>query len=610
MAADAFAGDGPGALAAAVVAGSLTLEQALTTAGPAAAFGNEVIVRQGRDLAALAEATGCGLAVEAETLWESLAEVFAAGHRVAWAAVHAVALPWLDLPGYPFNEARHWLPEAAPEETPADALWPDLDAALAGMAVDERSARLLRGQLDGVAKTLRGVVDQQLAHLRTVAATPEAEVAAWQAVVLPPHAAEGTIAARWPGLAGETAQGRGAQRVLVARDGQDAAAILTDDRRRRRHLWQGDRPAEAPPVALLLPGMGEQYPNMARGLHDRFPVIGDALDDCRDRLRPHLGADLYDRLFPSREERPAKLDLRALMRGGAGPGAPLDDIRFAHAAIFAVEYAVVQGLLDWGLRPAAMLGYSLGEYVAACVAGVMTLDDALALVVERARLIEAQPEGLMLAVPLAAAAIEPRLPEGAVVAIAATSRLTSVAGTPEAIAALEETLRAEDVSARRVSARRAFHTPFIGGMAEAYRALLATVTLRAPRLPYVSNVTGDWVREAEATDPEFWVRHSIGRVRFAEGLDTLFTAGHRVLVESGPGQSLTSFVHQHDGAAVAGGGKVLAVPAMRGALDTQEDPAALLTAAARLWLAGVDLDWRDRVGQGQNKGETMREDVA
>lgn len=602
--AETFAGDGLGALAAGVAAGALTLEQAL------AAADSDASPDLGREVRRRGESAPGEMTVEADgagDVWGAVADVFVAGHRLRWRAVHGLTLPWVDLPGYPFSDTRHWLPDA-PVEVPPEAAspWPGLDEALAGMAVDDRSARLLRGQLDGVTKTLRGVVDQQLAHLRLVASVPAApEVAPWQAVALPDGLADADVAARWPSLAAAVPTGQGAQRVLVARDGADAVDILADDGRRRRHLWQAERPAEPPAVALLLPGLGEQYGNMARGLHERFPVVRDALDDCFDRLRPLLGEDLRARLFTDQaaEAAPKKLDLRAMMRGGAAASGPLDETRFAHTAIFAVEYAVAQALLDWGLRPDAILGYSLGEYVAACLAGVMDLDAALGLVVERARLIEGEPEGAMLAVPLGAAEVEPRLPEGAAVAIAATSRLTSVAGTPEAIAALEASLRADGVMARRVSARRAFHTPLIGGMAEAYRAAVAGVTLRAPRLRYVSTVTGTWVRDEEATDPDFWVRHSIGRVRFANGLDTLLAAGHRVFVEAGPGQSLTSFIHQHDGPPTEG--RVLAVPAMRGAADAQEDPAVLLTAAARLWLAGVPLDWRD-----DRQGEGMQEDVA
>ncbi|MCP4663549.1 MAG: amino acid adenylation domain-containing protein, partial [bacterium] len=387
------------------------------------------------------------------------------------------------------------------------------------------------------------------------------------------------------------------RRIVVCRDHEDAVRALRGEQSGRQLSMTAPAARE---VAFLLPGIGEHYPGMGAGLYAHEAVFRDQIGRCAELARPHLGRDLRRLLFPEgSHDRPAGdgLDLRAMLgrsRAGGDVGSDeLERTRFLHPAVFALEYALAKLWMSWGVRPAAILGHSLGEYVAACLAGVLPLADALELVCERARLIDELPGGAMLAVTLPEEQVRRYLGAylGAGVSLSAVNspEVSVVAGESDAIAALTEKLEADGVVCRRLAAGHAFHSTMMEPVATELADRFRARRLHAPEIPFLSNVTGDWITAAEATDPDYWARHLCHTVRFADGLTRLLgDAVEPVLLEVGPGHGLGTMALQHPAAAAA---ERVVVATLPGRFERWDDQAFLLSALGRLWLAGAAVDW-------------------
>ncbi len=379
------------------------------------------------------------------------------------------------------------------------------------------------------------------------------------------------------------------RRAVLAATREEAAAALRE--RDPQRAWTAARETAAGrrSVAFLLPGVGDQYPGLARGLYRDEPVFRQEIDRCAELLFPHLGLDLREALFVAEET----VDLRALLGRGRERETParalLRETRIAQPAMFAVGYALARLWMSWGVRPAALLGYSLGEYTAACLAGVMELPGALALVARRARLLGELAPGALLAVPLSEEETRARLTPDLSLAAVNAPAVSVVAGPPEAVAGLERRLAEEGVPCRRLQADQAFHSWMMQPAAEELRELLRSIPLAPPRIPYLSNVTGTWISAAQATDPEYWVRHLVSPVRFADGVAELWREPGRVLLEMGPGQTLGSLALQQVVGEEAADRSVLS--SLRHELDRQPDQRFLLQTLGRLWLSGVEVDW-------------------
>ncbi|MFB8237881.1 type I polyketide synthase [Kitasatospora purpeofusca] len=330
-------------------------------------------------------------------------------------------------------------------------------------------------------------------------------------------------------------------------------------------------------LVFMFSGQGAQHVGMGAGLYRTEPVYREAFDSCADLLRPTLGRDLRDLVLGD-----------SATGAGADPAdaEPLRRTEFAQPALFAVEYALARLWESWGVRPAAMIGHSVGEYVAACLAGTMRLRDALRLVALRGRLMQALPPGRMLSVALPAEEAERFT--GSEVAIAASNApsLTVLSGPAEALDAVERTLAAEGVAVRPLHTSHAFHSPAMDPVLADFRALVAAVPLAEPDLPFVSNLSGTWITGEQATSPDYWVQHLRGRVRFGEGLATLAEAGPLALVEVGPGTALTTLARQHP--ELAGNLVVNSLPAPGRAGPADR---TVTEALARLWLTGTEPDW-------------------
>jgi acyl transferase domain-containing protein/acyl carrier protein len=363
------------------------------------------------------------------------------------------------------------------------------------------------------------------------------------------------------------------RRAVVCRSTDDALSALekTDARR----VNTSERTTASRPIAFMFPGQGAQHVRMARDVYLAEPFFRQQLDRCCELLRPQLGLDLRDVMFAD--------DKR-----GSEAAAELQQTRLAQPALFVVEYALARLWMEWGLSPKAMIGHSIGEYVAATLAGVMSLEDALSLVAARGRLMQRMPAGAMLAVPLAAREVERLL--GPDIALAAVNNpsLCVVSGPSEAVAQLEIKLSAEGLACRRLQTSHAFHSQMMEPMLEEFAAEVKRVALHPPRVSYVSNLTGEWITAQDATDPRYWVEHLRRTVRFSESLERLFTNPDWLLLEVGPGQTLSSLARQHSSKPPEQ--SVLASLTHRD--DEQSDARYMLNTLGRLWLAGAQVNWQ------------------
>jgi phthiocerol/phenolphthiocerol synthesis type-I polyketide synthase E len=376
------------------------------------------------------------------------------------------------------------------------------------------------------------------------------------------------------------------RRALVCRKARDAREALAG----RDRLLDGDAIAGRP-VAFLFPGLGDHYPGMARGLYETEAVFREVMDRGAAILGrgPHPPAPSPAPPFTPSPGEGEGTDLRRMLGRSTQAANTAQD----QPAVFLVEMALARLWESWGVRPSAALGYSLGEYSAACFAGVFSFEDGLRLVAERARILDALPPGAMLAVPLPEDRLD--LVDGVAVAAVNAPDLCVVAGPVEAVDALTQRLATDGVACRRLPTSHAFHSPCMAPAAEDLRRLLKTIELRPPTIPWVSNVTGTWITGADATDPEYWVRHLLGTVRFAEGLRTLCHEPAPVLLEVGPGHGLSTLALQQSA------GNRIAIPTLRPVYDPKPDDEFLAGALARLWLSGAEIDWH-----GVHAGERLR----
>ncbi|MET9225463.1 beta-ketoacyl synthase N-terminal-like domain-containing protein [Lentzea sp. NPDC003310] len=343
-----------------------------------------------------------------------------------------------------------------------------------------------------------------------------------------------------------TATGRA---TITAAAGLTTSATTAPTNTSLAEVWTGS--GDRRDVVFLFPGQGSQYAGMAAHLTAEEPVFKAALDECAALLPFDLHEVLADTDRLTRTE-------------------------FTQPALFAVEYSLAKLWEHWGVRPSAMLGHSVGEYVAACLAGVFSLPDALELVTARGALMSALPGGAMLSVPLGADQLD--LPADVSLAASNAPNLSTVAGTFEAIERFEQT-----VAGRRLHTSHAFHSAMIDPILDEFTALVERIGPRTPRIPFISNVSGTWITTEEATDPRYWARHARAAVRFSEGLTTLVAEPVTVL-EVGPGNVLTTLARQHD---LKGGA---AFGSLRHPREDKHDLDTMLAAAGRMWIAGVPVD--------------------
>lgn len=330
---------------------------------------------------------------------------------------------------------------------------------------------------------------------------------------------------------------------------------------------------ESPSCVFLFPGQGAQYLAMASELYQHIEEFRTCVDRCCELLQPVLGFDLRSIIYPSPDQQEqAQLQIR--------------QTAIAQPALFVIEYALAQLWMSWGIHPTAMIGHSLGEYVAACLAEVLSLEDALWLVAQRGKIMQQLSAGAMVSVPLSEemvfALMDPQLSIAAVNA----PRQCVVAGEYEAIERWERQLHERGIETRRLFTSHAFHSNLVDSVLSKFREALTQVAFHSPKIPYISNVSGTWITEKQARDPDYWLAHARHTVRFADGIREISQGKDSLWLEVGPGHTLTSFVQQQVS-------KELQPELYRSLPEAGAHPevAHALQTLGRLWSRGAPVQW-------------------
>ncbi|HTQ19746.1 beta-ketoacyl synthase N-terminal-like domain-containing protein [Mycobacterium sp.] len=324
-------------------------------------------------------------------------------------------------------------------------------------------------------------------------------------------------------------------------------------------------------IVFLFPGQGAQHVGMAKGLYDTEPVFAEHFDACAAGFREAMGGDLQNEIF-------------------SGTATDLERIDRSQPALFTVEYALAKLVDSYGVRAGAYIGYSTGEYIAATLAGVFDLEMAIKTVSLRARLMHESPPGAMVAVAVGPDDIAQYLSGGVELSAVNDPGNCVVAGPKDEIRAFTQRLNEAGIPVRRVRATHAFHTSSMDPMLPDFQEFMSRQQLGAPRIPLLSNLTGTWLSEQQVTDPATWTRQISSTIRFADELDVALSEPGRILVEVGPGGSLTGSAIRHP--KWSNGHR--SVRLMRHPIQNADDRDTFLRALGELWSAGVDVDWTPR----------------
>jgi acyl transferase domain-containing protein/thioesterase domain-containing protein len=440
----------------------------------------------------------------------------------------------------------HVVLEKAPARAPSEPSdWP-----FQLITVSARSKAALEGNAENLAAHLRANPDQDLADIA------------------------------WTLQAGR--HGFDRRRVVVAASHAEAAEALEQNDPRR--VFTHTR-LDNPEFTFMFPGGGAQYAGMARDLYETEPVFADWMDKGLEILQPLLDFDIRALWLPDPGQEDAAEDrLRT-------PSVQLP-------LIMIVEYALAQLWMSWGVVPKALIGHSMGENTGACLAGVMRFADCIGLVHLRGTLMDSVPAGGMLSVALSADALSTYLGDDLDLAVVNGPELSVASGPDAAIDALATRLEAEDIQCTRVAINIAAHSRLLDPILDRFGDYLRRMPLSAPEIPLISNRSGTFMTDAEATDPNYWVGHLRGTIRFADGLATLAEAPSRVYLEVGPGKALASLAGGHPD---IDAGQVIST--LRHADDDTADDAYFLAMLGRIWAVGADFDW------GQYWGEARRNRV-
>lgn len=372
------------------------------------------------------------------------------------------------------------------------------------------------------------------------------------------------------------------RRIAVIANTEDIADIFVAQAGQRTLTNKGEIKPRS--VVFMFSGQGSQYVNMAQELYKTEASFREQVDRCCELLKPILGLDLRNILYPTLDQTEIATE-------------KLKQTSITQPALFVIEYALAQLWMSWGIRPSALIGHSVGEYVAATLAGVFDLEDALALVAKRGQLMQSMPGGSMLAVPLPESKVKPLL-NGTSLEIATINSPADcvVSGTTEDIEAFEQQLARQDVEGRRLHTSHAFHSAMMNPILEQFRNAVKRVQLNVPAIPFVSNLTGTWITPEEATDPNYYAQHLRSCVRFADGLTQFFDRPNQILLEVGPGRTLSTLAKRHPDKPL----EQITLTSVRHFKEDISDVTFLLKSLGRLWTEGVEVDWAEYYGEEQH----------
>lgn len=360
------------------------------------------------------------------------------------------------------------------------------------------------------------------------------------------------------------------RKAIICSDAEDAVSIL--ESKDSHKVFIGESELRERPVVFMFPGQGTQYVNMGLELYRSEQTFREHLDRCAELLIPHLQVDLREVLYP---DNIAQTEER------------LKQTYLTQPALFAIEYALAKLWMEWGIYPSAMVGHSVGEYVAACLSGVISLEDALCLVSVRGNLVQRLPEGAMLAVSLPEVRLRQMLNKNLSLAAINAPSLCVLSGPTEEINAVHERFNGEGVLCKLLQTSHAFHSSMMQPVFMPFLEQVKKVRLHSPSIPYVSNVTGGWINADDAMDAEYWARHLRETVRFDECITTLLKDSSCVLLEVGPGRTLNTLIRQRSEKNI----NQMVLRSLPGASEQSSDVELMLASLGQLWVSGSNVDW-------------------
>ena len=366
--------------------------------------------------------------------------------------------------------------------------------------------------------------------------------------------------------------------AVVADSSSDAVSVLTA----KKAPTYMHRKASSTPrdVVFMFPGQGSQYVRMGKNLYDHSEIFKQNLDKCSELLLPLLERDLRDVLFPKAGGEEAATEI-------------LRNTQFTQPALFAIGYSLAQVWLAWGVEPTALMGHSIGEFAAACTAGVFSLEDGLKMIAERGQAMQALPGGSMMSVRLPGAEVEPMLWGDMAIGSYNGPSLCVVAGPDDQVAELQAKLEAKEVVCRHLHTSHAFHSPMMNEIVDPFAKFVSQFELHSPKIPILSTVTGDWMSDEQATDPKYWAEHLRKPVRFSEAVLKMWSDDDengdpdRILIELGPRRTLATLSKQH----ASDPKNQIAIPTLSNNSDGNTEWSSMLSAVTQLWLAGATIDW-------------------
>lgn len=365
------------------------------------------------------------------------------------------------------------------------------------------------------------------------------------------------------------------RRIVVAENLEEAVTNLKCNHPQR--VFTNFTETENSSIVFMFTGQGSQYVNMARELYQSELVFREECDRCFALLESDLSLNLRQLIYAGEEE--TETATRQLQQTA-----------ITQPALFAIEYALAKMWMSWGVQPQSFIGHSIGEYVAACLAGVFSLEDALKLVVIRGKLMQQLPSGAMLSVNLSAEKVEYFLNKNLSLAASNSPSLSVVSGTLEAVENLANLLSEKGIEYRRLHTSHAFHSAMMDSIIEPFLLVVKQVKLNSPQIPFISNVTGTWITATEATNPNYWTRHLRESVRFSEGISELIKDSQLIFLEVGPGRTLTTLTKQQTS-------KNIVLSSLPHPKDKQTDLEFVLHTLGKLWLAGVRINWSGFYGK-------------
>ncbi len=330
---------------------------------------------------------------------------------------------------------------------------------------------------------------------------------------------------------------------------------------------------DKPGLIFMFPGQGAQYVNMGRGLYYKEILFKEIVDNCAEILKPLLDLDIRNLLFPEET--------------GDDAAKKLEQTVYTQPALFIIEYALAQLLIHRGIKPSAMIGHSVGEYTAACIAGVFSLEDALFILSKRAKIMQQQVPGSMLSVRCGENDIKEYLNDDISLAAINSPKLIVLSGETEKIKALSEKLSGKNIENKMLFTSHAYHSKLMEPAIEPFISEFSNINLNKPNIPFISSLSGTWITDAQATTPSYWAAQLRNAVRFSNGVSELQNKNNIVMIELGPGRALSTMASQHRNEKVI----QTVVTTLTQPNENSDDVSNFLSAVGKLWLAGVKINW-------------------